>query len=80
MDDLVQNIIDKRIAAQTPEIYGLACVLFKAAYEGNPRTDLDFTDPAPMYLRQAVILCGNKALRTEALEHLNTAAKFACPA
>jgi hypothetical protein len=71
MSGLVQNIIDKRVASQAPEIHGLACVLFKAAFEGNPRTDLDFTDPAPTYLRQAVILCSNEGLRTEALNHLN---------
>jgi hypothetical protein len=80
MSDLVQNVIDKRVASQAPEIYGLACVLFRAAFEGNPRTDLDFTDPAPTYLRQAVILCGNEGMRTEALEYLNTASKFAYPA
>lgn len=80
MADLVQNIVDNRVASRSPEIYGLACVLFKAAFEGNPRTDLDFTDPAPTYLRQAIVLCSNETLRTEAENHLRASTYYACPA
>jgi hypothetical protein len=69
-NNLTHNADDKTLAAQSPEIHGLACVLFKAAFENSDRKDLDFTDPAPIYLRQAVVLCGNEALRTEALGHL----------